>query len=790
MFSFKYWRSSTRFAALATLMVAACSAVDDKPSNGDAQAGSSGSGMSGDAGKGGAVANAGTSGGSEADSGAAGAAAGDAGAAGTSEGDAGAAGAAEPSTAGTSGATTGGAGGIGGTAGTSGAATGGTSGAATGGAGTGGGGTGGVPSFIADEGHLSTGPLVFQVTTAQTPAIPGQALLYTITVGNTAATAVAGVNVLFRVPEGLSFYYTTDADPSSSACGNGTCSAGEEASWSLGTIGPGMTQTIQVSATVLGTVGTGSNLASFFRLSATDINPVTLTKNTDVRVLPAAELTFGASADPVIAGQSVELTLDVGQIGDMPLSGALLKLYLPSSMQPGTLSDGGTLDTSGAIVWPIGDLDVGSTLRRTVTATVAGGVVSGDIMNPRATLEYAGGSSVDHVAQVPISVVGAAPPLTLTVSAANSPAVPGGRVLYYATVANRSLRAIDGVSLAFRVPRELSFYYTTDATPNSSACGNGTCDADELAEWNLGSLAAGTSQTVEIDPSVVLANAGDGSLVSGPFLVRATGVNPLNTFKTLPTRAKPAAQLALGTAVDPIVAGQAFSYEVDVGQIGTQSLSSATLKLVLPGGVTPGTASDGGTVAGNVVTWSVGTLAVAGAVHRSVQVTASSALKAGVVLGARATLTYDGGQELDAQSEHALTVIGAPLPLTSTTTASVSPVVLGGRVLYTTTIKNVSERAVNAVTFSVRVPTGLSFYYTTDADPDSSACGNGTCSAGEEAVWNLGTIAPGAIKIVTYNPLSDAALTGGSLLHTPLRLSATDLGGTMQWKSTLPTKKN
>ncbi len=134
-------------------------------------------------------------------------------------------------------------------------------------------------------------------------------------------------------------------------------------------------------------------------------------------------------------------------------------------------------------------------------------------------------------------------------------------------------------------------------------------------------------------------------------------------------------------------------------------------------------------------------------------------------------------------------MVGAPLPLTAVTTASITPVVLGGRVLYTTTVKNISERAIDAVSLSVRVPNGQSFLTTTDSDPDAGGCGNTTCSATEEATWTLGTIAPGALKIITYNPLTDAALTGGSLLYTPLRITATDLGGTMQWKFTLPTKR-
>ncbi|HYQ15998.1 MAG TPA: hypothetical protein VEQ58_09575, partial [Polyangiaceae bacterium] len=196
-----------------------------------------------------------------------------------------------------------------------------------------------------------------------------------------------------------------------------------------------------------------------------------------------------------------------------------------------------------------------------------------------------------------------------------------------------------------------------------------------------------------------------------------------------------------------------------------------------------------GTVAAGVASWSLGAVAVAATVHRSIPVTVASGTPIASILNARATLTFKNGQERDAVSEFALPLVAETLPLSVTLTETPSPIVLGNTLSYTTTIKNTAERAIDGVDLLLRMPMGYSYYYTTGADPDSSACGNGYCADGEEATWDLTTIAAGATKIVNVNPTAATTLTGGSLATFRQRLTAVDLGGTIMLQTTLPTKK-
>src|SRR5690606_38665522 len=108
---------------------------------------------------------------------------------------------------------------------------------------------------------------------------------------------------------------TTHAHPNSTNCGNGTCSAGEEASWNLGSIPPGSTRTLHVNANVQETVEEGDELRTYVRVSANGLNPANVTKVVPVVVAPPAELSLTASADPVTPGQTVELVVDLGHVG-------------------------------------------------------------------------------------------------------------------------------------------------------------------------------------------------------------------------------------------------------------------------------------------------------------------------------------------------------------------------------------------------------------------------------------------------------------------------------------------
>ncbi|HVY28234.1 MAG TPA: hypothetical protein VHB79_16875 [Polyangiaceae bacterium] len=651
---------------------------------------------------------------------------------------------------------------------------------------------GGVPATsFTDSGRAISGPLVFEISPTQTPAIVGQQQSYVITVGNTSDLAVEGVNLLMRLPVGMSLAYAADALPDvNSYCGNYVCDPNEEAPWNIGTIEAHTTRTVLVRGTVLNTVGNGDSLAPLFRLSAKDVDVVNVQDlQVPVQAASVAELTLTADADPAVPGQLVELSLDVGQTGQDALAGGKLQLQLPGGLSLVSASDDGKL-ADDTVSWDLGAISVGASFHRSVMVKVHPSMVPGDILNPRASLSFSGGLDVDNTAALPISVVSKPEPLSLTVSALNSPGIPNGTVGYQLTVANTALRSIDNIQLLLPVPPEISFAYAQDSQPDvSTYCGNYVCGALEEAFWNLGTLEAGTSQTVTVIATIDAKVAGSGTLITAPFALRAPGVNPVNVLKTVPVYAKPSAQLVLGTEVAPVAPDQTFSYQLDVGQIGAKALANSTLTVYLPPSVSITAASDQGKSEGNVVSWNLGTVGVAASAHRSVDVKVPSDALAGSTLFARARLSYDGGTELDAQSELPVSVVAEALPLSVTVAATPAAGVPSKQVLYTTTIKNNAARAIDAVSLMLRTTPEFSFGYAADADPDvSSYCGNYVCGFGEEAPWSLGTLNPGKSSIVTANVTVAPSLTAGSLITARQILTATDLGGTIFVQKTIPTQ--
>ena len=628
----------------------------------------------------------------------------------------------------------------------------------------------------------AVGPLVIDISTNMNPAVPGQRLLYTITVGNVSSRAVDGVGILLRVPTGLAFNYVNDAEPNTT-CGN--CIAASEARWTLGSIPAGTTQTIMVNANVLQTVGDGDTIAVPVTLTATGLlNPINVTKTVQVYSTPSAQLALGSLVGPATPNQTFSLDLDVGQLGANAVVGAQLRASVPAGLAVAAISDGGTEETPGQIVWTLGTVAVGRALHRRIDVTVGAGVLAGSVLAAHATLTYDGGVAVDASADVPVSIVGTAPALKVDVGIASSPVVPAGRALYTVTVSNVSARAVDAVSVLLRTPNGLSFNYVNDVEPNTT-CGN--CVVGSEAFWNLATIAAGASVTITLNAVAVATAVGDGNLISAPFTVTGTGVNDINVSKTIQVFGLPSAQLALGTVSNPVTAGQAFTFDLDIGQIGLSALTATELRLSLPAGLTVGTVSDGGTQPSpREVVWSIGGVAVSAVSHRSVAVTVDGAVPAGTILAAHAALTYDGGVAVDAIADYAVSVAPAALPLTLVVTATPNPVAPGTHVLYTTTLANTSARAVDGITVLFRLPPGLSFNYVNDVEPNTT-CGN--CLAGSEAFWTFPSLAAGASQIITTNALVLGTVLEGSLIPARFGLVATGMTNQIVVQSTVPAHR-
>jgi uncharacterized repeat protein (TIGR01451 family) len=626
-------------------------------------------------------------------------------------------------------------------------------------------------------------PLPLQVSyiLMDAPVSAGGRLRYDITISNTNVVGIVNnVSAMLRVPAGVTIHYATDAAPNVS-CGNAsTCSAGHEASWDLGNLAPGESRTIQANATVAASVSPGTLLQTPLTVTATELgDTVRLVRSAAVVQSQPVFFTLTPSKDPVQPGESFNLELDLGNSTNAPVTGSDIRLVLPAGLSVTDISHDGT-QTGNTVSWSVASLAPTASLKRRVQVTLAEDAVLASTLTAVAQLRHSGGLELDRELHADISV---SDPLPLQVSYTllDAPVSAGGRLRYDITISNTNVVGIvNNVSAMLRVPAGVAIHYATDAAPNVS-CGNAsTCGAGHEASWDLGNLAPGQSRTIQVNATVA-ASVSPGTLLQTPLTVTATELG--DTVRLVRSAAVVQSQpvfFTLTPSKDPVQPGESFNLELDLGNSTNAPVTGSDIRLVLPAGLSVTDISHDGTQTGNTVSWSVASLAPTASLKRRVQVTLAEDAVLASTLTAVAQLRHSGGLELDREL-HADISVSDPLPLQVSYTLLDAPVSAGGRLRYDITISNTNVVGiVNNVSAMLRVPAGVAIHYATDAAPNVS-CGNAsTCSAGHEASWDLGNLAPGESRTIQANATVAASVSPGTLLQTPLTVTATELGDTVR----------
>jgi uncharacterized repeat protein (TIGR01451 family) len=92
-------------------------------------------------------------------------------------------------------------------------------------------------------------PIALTMTANPDPVQPGERVVYTLTVSNLGASTLTGVTLTDLVPKQHHRCPTRHLDPGLCAFAQ-ICPAGTPLSWSLGSLAPGLSRTVQFSAVV------------------------------------------------------------------------------------------------------------------------------------------------------------------------------------------------------------------------------------------------------------------------------------------------------------------------------------------------------------------------------------------------------------------------------------------------------------------------------------------------------------------------------------------------------------
>ncbi|HVX14579.1 MAG TPA: DUF4214 domain-containing protein [Pirellulales bacterium] len=591
----------------------------------------------------------------------------------------------------------------------------------------------------------STVDLSVTKTAASNPATVGTPEVYTVVVtNNSTTTGATGVTLIDTLPANASSY--------TSSAGTITGNVLTDAIGSL-PAGASTTVTVSVTPTVSGVlVNTAtvsgdqvdSNLANNTATVATPVGGGVTTSTVDLSV------TKTAASNPATVGTPEVYTVVVTNNSTTTnATGVTLVDTLPANAT-NYGSSAGTI-TGNVLTDSIGSLVAGASRTITVSVTpTAGGVlvnsatVTGDqvdsnpVNNTAATTTPVGGG-----------VIGSTVDLSVTKTAASNPATIGTPEVYTVVVTNNSTTTgATGVTLIDTLPANATSYTSSAGT----IAGNVLTDA-------IGNLAAGASQTITVSvtptASGVLVNT---ATVAGDQI-------DSNLTNNTATVATPVGGGITGSTVDLSVTKTAASNPATVGTpevytvVVTNNSTTAGATGVILVDTLPANASNytssAGTITGNVLTDSIGTLLAGGSQTITVSVTPTAS---GVLVNS-ATVT---GDQVDSNltNNTATTttpvgggVIGSTVDLSVTKTAASNPATVGTPEVYTVVVTN-NSTTVNA--------TGVTLIDTLPANATSYTSSAGTI-AGNVLTDSIGNLAAGASQTITVSVTPTA---NGVLINT------------------------
>ncbi|WP_148594038.1 Calx-beta domain-containing protein [Aquisphaera giovannonii] len=285
--------------------------------------------------------------------------------------------------------------------------------------------------------------LSVSVAANPSPAYPGAALTYTITISNKSQATAHNVVLTNSLPLGLAGLSVT------SATGVSTALAGRVLTATMAQLPGGASTTITVSATVAAAPGTSLVDTATVTLAEPDPDPADNAATATVPVLAVADVSLSGSPLPggVRLGSTFPVTFVASNAGTTPATGVVLAVpigpgfaFVSGGSTPGTASFAG-----GVVSVDLGTLDAGSsaTIQILLRAVAVGesdiqGTLTTDDIDP---------TPDDHAASVPVDVVPSSW-LNLGLSMPSGTSHQGDLFTYSVSVTNIGPSDATGVTLA------------------------------------------------------------------------------------------------------------------------------------------------------------------------------------------------------------------------------------------------------------------------------------------------------------------------------------------------------
>ena len=303
---------------------------------------------------------------------------------------------------------------------------------------------------------------------------------YTISYANTGNAPATGVVISDTLPANTTF---------SSATGGGV-NAGGTVTWNLGTVNAGATGSVTLTADVASPLANGTVLQNTASMTSAEL-PVVTSPTVDVTVdsAPVLRISKSAASTHASPGETINYTILYENVGSDRATNIVLRDTLPADVTFLNSSPAGSV-SNGVLTIDAGSLDAGTTAQAYVSVSVNSPLADQTVLENRVSIASNETAEVDGP-QTDVTVT-SSPELTLSKSVSRSTVPAGEQVVYTLHYENIGSDRATNVVLQDVLPSDSQFV---------SATGGGTFSGGQ-ATWNLGSLDAGASGSVNLTVEV------------------------------------------------------------------------------------------------------------------------------------------------------------------------------------------------------------------------------------------------------------------------------------------------
>ena len=576
--------------------------------------------------------------------------------------------------------------------------------------------------------------------TADEPVrVPGENVVYTLTVTNHGPTPTPTTTVTDTLPAGFSLVSAT-ASPAGSSCSNSGTPV--TVVCQLGGMGNGATATIRIEATVgppdkRVAVNTARVSSPIF-----DQNPDNNVDTAQTQIPPLADLSITKtdSPDPVRPGELLTYTLTVRNDGPSNAPDVTVTDNLPASLGPpisAISTQGNCATTLNSVNCTIGQINNGAgPVTITITARVADNTTGNIVNTARVDLDETQVPDPDHDNNEAMATTAVTPTADLSITKTDNPdpVQAGHNVTYTLVVENHGPSTATDVEVTDDLPPSLTLVSA------SLPPGAGNCNNTDPVECNLGTIPNGGSKTVTIVATVAPSAA--GTQISNTATVDGAedDIGPRPNSDTELTDVIPEADLEITKSddVDPVRAGAELTYTLTVRNAGANTATGIVVTDDLPDNVDfiSATPSQGNNCTGtDPVTCNLGALANQAVATIQIKVKVDPGTE-GTQLTNTATVagTLDD-PDLDNNQATEPTDVLPEADVSVVKRAEPGPYLAGGLVTYVLTIANDGPNPAEEVKLTDDLPASLTLV--------SASPGQGSCVDADPLVCGLVTLGSG-----------------------------------------------